>query len=274
MRAQPDWSDLRLFLEVAREGSFSAAAGKLGIHHTTVARRMEQLEQVLTVRLFDRHARGVRPTLAGEALQTHARAIEEQVMHASMQVAGRDLRLTGSVRLTAPPELVPRLMPALCAFREVAPEVRVVLDVDTAVRDLGRREADLALRAGQDPPQDAIAHPLAPVSWNAWTHPNAPRERWVLYESDVRPAAVQRQLVGAPPAALVVRSVSDAAVAVKAGLGPGVLPHFVVSPELVPLQEPVVDGQLWLLVHVDLRKVARVRALAEHLRSELVRELT
>lgn len=74
-----DWNDLRCFLAVTSAGSLSAAARSLGVEYTTVSRRIEALEGVLAVRLFDRFARGWSPTEAGSALLPQAQRVEQEI---------------------------------------------------------------------------------------------------------------------------------------------------------------------------------------------------
>jgi DNA-binding transcriptional LysR family regulator len=275
MSAQPDWDDLRLFLAVARAGSFTGAASIVGVHHTTVARRIEQLEVLLRTRLVDRQARGVRLTPAGEALLPHARQLEEDVVAATRTVAGHDQQLTRRVTLTTTTELVPPLVPLLAAFREAYPGVILALDTSGAMRDLGRREADVALRVTGTPPDEAIAWNLGPVTWGLYAAEHAADARIGMSDHLPRLTAWQRRRDYVPD--VVVSTVATAAVAIGAGLGRGPLPSFLgdADPRLRRLEGPLSDvgGHLWLLVHTDLRRVARVRALVEHLRPGLAQLL-
>jgi DNA-binding transcriptional LysR family regulator len=276
MTAQPDWDDLHLFLVVARTGSFTAAAELLGVHHTTVARRLEQLETLLRTRLVDRLARGTRLTPAGEALFAPTARIEEDVLAATRAVAGHDQHLTGTVRLTTAADLVVLVLPMLARFRERYPDVQLELDVADAFRDLGRREADVALRASHNAPDQAVARRVAACAWAPYRKVGAPTQRWVRLGGALQhlnPVAEQDRRSPHPPA-ITVSAVATAVEAVRAGLGEGLLPCFVGDrdPTLVRTGGPLPDagGSLWLLVHTDLRRVHRVRALVEHLHEGLV----
>jgi DNA-binding transcriptional LysR family regulator len=278
MNAQPDWDDLRLFLVVARTGSFTAAAAQLGLHHTTVARRLEQLEGVLRTRLVDRLARGTRLTPAGEDLLVPTARLEEEVLAATRAAAGHDQHLTGTVHLTTTADLLPLILPPLSLFRTRYPEVHLEVDAADAFRDLGRREADVALRASERPPEEAVARRIAGCAWAPYRRHDAPPEAtWVQLGGAVAHLPIaehQARIFGSSPPAISVSTVASAVAAVRAGLGTGLLPCFAGDrdPTLRRTDVPLtgVGGAFWLLVHTDLRRVARVRALVEHLHTELI----
>src|SRR2546423_15699265 len=96
------WDDVRVFLAVRRGGSLSAAARSLKINQTTVGRRLRALETAAGARLFDRLPDGFHPTPAGESLTRRAERVEEEMNGASLELGGREARLEGTVRLTAP----------------------------------------------------------------------------------------------------------------------------------------------------------------------------
>src|SRR6201999_126352 len=71
-----DWYDVRYFLAVARGGSVRAAAGRLGVNHATVLRRIAQLEERLGARMFEKLPSGYRLTDAGEEILELANQME------------------------------------------------------------------------------------------------------------------------------------------------------------------------------------------------------
>lgn len=94
------WDDLRFVLAVGRGGSLSGAARALRVNHSTVFRRINQLEERLGVRLFDRLPDGYAPTPAGEALIGLGGRVDEDVVALERRLAGEDLRPSGIVRVT------------------------------------------------------------------------------------------------------------------------------------------------------------------------------
>src|SRR3569833_1092719 len=103
-----DWNDLRFVLAVSRECSLSAAARRLRVNQTTVSRRLAEAERALGVRLFDRIDGCLRPTRAGEATFARAARVEQDIEALERGVEGEEI--AGSVRLTAVPVLVNRML--------------------------------------------------------------------------------------------------------------------------------------------------------------------
>ena len=125
-----NWDDIRLFLELAREGSLSAAARRLKVDHSTVARRIAKLEKDLGLRLFDRLARGYVLTDEGETLRLSAERMEAEAIALQRQASGRPL-LQGTVRISTSPMLASLfLAPRLTELRDRHPDIRVALAGD------------------------------------------------------------------------------------------------------------------------------------------------
>ena len=90
-----NWDDMRFFLALSREGSISAAGRSLGVNHTTVARRIAALEDVLGTRLFDRLPDGYEMTQSAEDLYRHALEIEAHAQAIDREVFGQDEKGAG-----------------------------------------------------------------------------------------------------------------------------------------------------------------------------------
>src|SRR5690554_1981895 len=152
-----NWDDLRVFLAVARAGSLSGAARALGVNHSTVFRRIGAFEQMLGVRLFERLPNGYLLTPAGEAMREGALRVEEEIAGLSRKVTRQDLRLSGTVRVTTIDMLAFGLLPRhIAGFRKDYPGIEIELVVGNATLNLGRREADIALRVGSEPPESLV----------------------------------------------------------------------------------------------------------------------
>src|SRR5690348_11103151 len=122
-----DWSDLRHVLTVARAGTLAAAARRLGVNQTTVARRLKAAEHALGIRLFERRDGVLFPTAAGEAAIARAARVEQEV-EALQGVRSGESTATGVVRLTTVPILANRLLiPALPKLFAAHPGLRLEL---------------------------------------------------------------------------------------------------------------------------------------------------
>ena len=272
------WDDLRVFLLLARTGTLTAAAEALGVHTSTTHRRLTALEQCLGTRLFDRSPAGLSPTAAGEAMLPLATRVEDDVDALLRAIAGRDQSPRGAVHLTAPEPLLALLVEPLAAFRERYPAIDLQVSFADRFFDLSRREADVAVRPSPAPPEDAVGRRIGEVAWAVYSNARAAAERdacslpWAIYGdamARLSASAWWRDRHGEDAVLLTVNSVSAMHRVAACSPCRGLLPCFVgdPDPDLVQLEGPIdapVSG-LWLLVHPDLRKAARVRALLDHL---------
>jgi DNA-binding transcriptional LysR family regulator len=288
MHSSMGWDDLRFVLAVGRNGSLSGAARALKVNHSTVFRRIAQLEKGLGVRLFDRLPEGYAPTSAGEALIALGGRVEEEVVALERRLAGEDLRPSGVVRVTTTDTLVPFLTPVCARFRLVQPQVQLELIVGQERLNLSRRDADVALRPTSAPPETLVGRRLSGIAmaiygadaYLATTVDETPliRHDWIGYDDSLSHLTADhwlRQRVA--PERIVMRSNNLMAIceAVRAGIGLALLPCYLADDQPMlrrvgdPLPELTTD--LWLLVHEDLRRTARIRAFMDHLAGEVAK---
>lgn len=275
-RAALDWGHLRFFLALARTGSLSSAARVLGVDRNTVARRVAALEEELGLSLYERGPQSWARTPAGEELVALASRVEEDVLALARHADARDTAVAGVVRLTTASHVAALLLaPELPALRERHPGLVLEIAVDQRTFDLTRREADLAVRMGR--PRDAglVTRKLTDVAFGLYAAPGTFRRRTVDFAADPfvgldeslasTPQERWIQRV-APERRVVFRCNSTAALqaAARAGVGVAVLPRFAADRDagLVRLEGPEpVPHELWLLVHGDLRRTPRVKAV-------------
>lgn len=145
VRANDNWDDYRYFLAVARGGTLSAAAAQLGTEHTTVARHIQALEQVLNTRLFHKSHVGYGLTSAGERLLATAEAIESALL-ASKAAAAGEQDIAGIVRVGAPDGFGSMfLAPRIHMLTAQHPRLEVEIFAAARLFSLTRREADIAI---------------------------------------------------------------------------------------------------------------------------------
>ncbi len=157
-----DWNRVRAFLVTAEEGSFSAAARALGVSQPTIGRQVAALEQELDVTLFERVGHGLEPTETGLDLIEHARAMGEAANRLSLTAAGRATTIAGPVIVAASEVAAAHLLPPIVArVRAEHPAVQVEIVASTAVSDLQRREADIAVRNFRPQEEGLVARKVA-----------------------------------------------------------------------------------------------------------------
>jgi DNA-binding transcriptional LysR family regulator len=101
-RLSSEWSDLRIFLAIARVGTLDGAARGLGLTQPTMGRMLRALEAAVGHTLFQRTAEGFVPTDEGSAVLGHAERMEEEVLGFQRQLAGTEAQLEGMLRVSAP----------------------------------------------------------------------------------------------------------------------------------------------------------------------------
>lgn len=280
------WDDLRTVLAVARAGSLSGAARALQVEHSTVFRRLSGIERRFGAALFERTRNGYSATAHGEAVAESARVMEEAALAAERRVVGADVRLSGVVRIATTEMfgcyLLPRVLPS---FLEAHPDIEIEIDVSNRNVDLTRREADLAVRSTNHPPEHLYGREAGELRYAVFAHrrffkggktPALEDLPWVGFDESLRRLEIARWLETRLPG-LRTRLRADSLIAVMqaaaAGLGAAVLPLFAADfqPGLRRLTA-VLDKprlRLWVLNHADVRENARVRTLSRHLALEL-----
>jgi DNA-binding transcriptional LysR family regulator len=156
-----DWNRARAFLVAAEEGSFSAAARALRTAQPTIGRQVTALEEELGVVLFERIGSKLRLTPAGADLAEHVRAMGEAATRVSLAATGQSLALEGSVCVTASELIAAYLLPPVVArLRREHPGIEIEIVASNAVRDLRRREADIAVRNVKPTSPDLVARKI------------------------------------------------------------------------------------------------------------------
>jgi DNA-binding transcriptional LysR family regulator len=270
----PDWDALRIFLALTRARTLAAAARKLGVDETTVARRLARLEKDMGTALMERGPGGLALTAAGEAVRAAAEQMESAALSAERRALGADRELSGRVRVTAP-EILGRyfVLPALQAVHQRHPGIDLEL-ISTITRlDVIRREADVAIRTIRPTDPGLVARKLARMAVAPYVRRSRKRPAQlgaVSYIEGMRlPLRNVEDRVPDGRVALRTNSIATVFDAVRLGWGAGDLPCFVgdVTPQLeraFPDEKPEFLD-VWLVVHADVQRTSRVRTLMEEL---------
>jgi DNA-binding transcriptional LysR family regulator len=288
------WDDFRLVKAIADSRSLTGAAEILQVNHSTVFRRLGDIEKRLGAPLFERHRTGYGLTTAGEEMVALAERMERDVTSFTRKLAGQTLTPSGEVRVTTNDTLlVHLLMPVLAAFRRAYPDIRVDMVLSNQALNLSKRDADIAIRATDDPPETLVGRRVATLTWSVYGRRKdfpdldagalCDRRRLIDYDwvslgdqfGHLKAARFVRDTVPPEKIALKLNTVLGLTEAVQEGVGIGPLPCFIADrkPDLVRLCEPNADfgTGLWLLTHPDLRASPRIRAFLDCAAAELVR---
>jgi DNA-binding transcriptional LysR family regulator len=141
-----NWDDMRFFLELARRNKLSRAALRLGVEHTTVARRITALEEKLSLRLFERKNRSYQLTDDGRRLLTHAEAREKNSLSLLDELEQKETSLKGKIRVATPEAFGSQFIAKHChAFQKYYPGILFELVAETTNVTMTRRDADIAI---------------------------------------------------------------------------------------------------------------------------------
>ncbi|WP_435100291.1 LysR family transcriptional regulator [Arhodomonas sp. AD133] len=284
-----DWDDLRTVLAIARSGTAAAAAERLGVHASTVFRRLNAMERQHGVRFFERLPDGYVPTAAGEEVCVAAEKVEAEVAVLGRRLSGRDLRPSGTVRVTTTDTLVGLISTDLAGFRRAYPDIDLQMNVTNRFFDLTRHDADVAVRPTVKPPETLVGRRVARVAAAVYAADGYFGEMpanadlaacdWIGPDESLGHLPAARWLETAVPAVRVhyrASTLMAAFEAAKAGVGLCVLPTFLGDPEprLQRVRDPLpeLESTLWLLTHPDLRYVARVKAFMDFAADALGRQ--
>lgn len=283
------WDEIRTAYHVARAGTVSGAADALGVHHATVIRHIDSLEDRLGVKLFQRHPRGYSSTEAGQDLLQVAQATDDQFAQLVSRIRGRGDEVSGELVVTSLAFVSPRLTPTLVRFQERYPDVVVRFLTGEEVLRLEYGEAHVALRAGAKPDNpDNVVQPFVPMNVTFYASQDyidrmgrpasvddLAGHRFVSLDNFASRAPVMRWLVDRVSATDIVFRGTDNRVlrdAILEGVGIGALTCWEAErhPNLVELFEPQPEwsAPLWLVTHVDLHRTTKVQAFLLFLKED------
>ncbi|CAM5770585.1 LysR family transcriptional regulator [Bosea minatitlanensis] len=292
MASKLAWDDFRLVKAISDHGGLTGAATALSVNHSTVFRRLGQIEEMVGMPLFERRKTGYVATVAGAEMAALAGRMEEDVSAFSRRLAGRDVAPSGEVRVTTTDTLhLHLLLPIFAGFRQAHPGIRLDVVIGNQALNLSKRDADVAIRASDTPGETLVGRRVATLAWAIYgraaegataeqADPAALYRRdWVALGDQlahVKAARFVREHVAPERIALKSSAVLGITEAVELGLGIGPLPCFIADrrPGLMRLMPPNPDFAtgLWVLTHPDIRHVPRVRAFMDYCFGELMRQ--
>jgi len=290
--AKLQWDDFRLIKAIAEAKGLPAAAAALAINHSTIFRRLGQIEGDLGVKLFERHRNGYALTPAGEEMVAVAKRLDNDITGFTRRLAGQEITPAGELRVTTNDSLLIHLLtPVFARFRAKCPDIRLDLVVSNRALNLSQRDADVAIRATDSPPDNLVGRRIARIAWALYGHvqdfpDGAPENREALFQrpwvtlgdglGHLEVVKFAHAHVAAHNLVYKIDSVLGLAEAIDSRLGIGHVPCFIADrqPNLVRLSEPMPEftGNLWLLTHPDLRSSARVRIFLDFLAAEIAKE--
>jgi DNA-binding transcriptional LysR family regulator len=274
-----DWSDLGVFLAIAREGTLGGAARAIGQTQPTMGRRLRALEEAVGHTLFQRTNDGFILTDEGQAVLAHAERMEDEAIALERELAGSQAALRGLLRVSCSDWFgVWMLSPILAEFAFLHPKVVVELLTDARLYSLPRREADLVFRikAFEDP--EVVSRRLMHIPYGVYVragsrHPTSgdgAGEHVVLMDTAFGGMPDVAWIATKLPNATVISRSNNREVQARlcaAGVGVAVLPRplgdSTAGLELVDLGESPPGRDTWVGYHRDMRRMPRLRTLLD-----------
>jgi len=273
------WDDVRIFLAVMRERSFTKAGKTLGMNQSTVSRRVALLESELGVHLFDRTPEGLIATTAAQQIVQTSESMEQAVHELSRLVEGRDASYEGIVRISAFDGTAAHILaPAMPKFFERYPNIQLEIIPSEDVVDLARREADLAIRMFRPTegelvvksiihsPYSVYASPrylfrfqktpeLQELDWLTWSRElsHVPEARW--YSEVIKKEPIMRS---SHMGTLLNAAIAGTGAILFTKKLAAWVPHLQEVPSQAPMPP---DLQMWLVGHRTIRQIPRVKAV-------------
>ena len=284
-----NWDDMRFFLALCRNQTFIAAGNELKVTHSTVARRISALEAFLQTKLFERSEKGCRPTSAAERLLSYAEEMESAVIKLEEAVAGRDSRLTGTIRIGAPDGIGNYyLAQKIGLFLKKHPDIDIELIPLPMYFSLLKREIDISITVEKPKIKNVISRKLTTYRLGLFAkkeylqgRPEINNEadlskHWMIsyIENMIFDPSLKFMDEYFPRIKpnLKCSTVIAQRNAVLSACGIGIIPYFLLISKqgLVPvLPELVIEREYWLTVHPDSRGFARVQAVIDFIVSHV-----
>lgn len=279
MRCRMEWSDLRLFLAIAREGTLVAAARTLALTQPTMGRRLRALEEAVGHPLFQRTRAGLVLTDDGATLLGHAERMEEEALAIERRLAGQAQQLEGTLRITSSDWFGAHVLaPVLADFSVLHPRVAIELLTDARFLDLSRREADVAFRIRPFDDADVVSRKLLRMRYGVYLRRGLARPV-VGDGAGSALIALDAAFAGTPDDSWLQAMLPRAHVTFRSnsrdvqarmcalGLGVAVLPiplgDRTDGIERIDLGAEPPGRDTWIGYHRDLRRLARLRALLD-----------
>ncbi len=280
-----NWDDARFFLAVARCGTLRKAANQLQVDQATVGRRLTALENSLGSKLFIRTPKSFSLSPLGESMLADMMKMENAVQAIARKAAGGDESLCGNVRIATTDTLAEAfVIPALQDLRQRYPAITVTLLTALNITDIAYHSADLAIRGARPDNDELIIKRLATIEMGLYASPHYLAQRGMPVKGEQLRGhdllMFPRELVPRhwnnfcgetlyePNAVLQCNSQLLLRSATRSGLGIGLLLSCLADhdPELVRLFPESKDWvDIWLVLHPDLQRAARVRAVVQAL---------
>ena len=282
MRSAVDWDNLRFFLAVARLGNLTAASRELQVVQTTVGRRLAALEESHGTKLLERTPDGYLLTMAGESVRVQAERIEAQAQSLIRSASGADIHMRGQVRIACTNSIATHVLaPRLGDFHIRHPGMLIEIHSNVERLSLAMREADIAIRLNRTDKNELVTKRIGRLAYGLYAShayvekTGAPNFRngcaehsiitLIGDDSSVMPSDWLMSMTSRALPGLACGSLSCLVAAAAVGGGVACIPRFLGDRQmrlrLLPTPISAPKAEIWMLVHDDIRRFPRIKAV-------------
>lgn len=280
-----NWDNLRFFLAVVEKGSIAEAAGLLSVNHSTVVRRIAQLEKDLSLKLFHRLATGYQLTAEGEMVANQAQALERNMLELQQKSLEQELGVSGALRIAALDNQLVDIASPCADFAKQYPAVQLDIQLSSDTVNLNQLEADVAIRLSNSPDELLVGREVGKVKFRPYiarqllsSLGEGPFEHypWISWSESNGGMQFDRWLRSKSTDARVVASTNSESAAlalVHTGVGVAYLPALIADAEealcVLPIEPAELTCGLWVLTHRELRHSEKIKVFIEHIATAL-----
>ncbi len=289
-----NWDHLRFFLALAEHGTLSAAARVLDVSHSTVLRRIRQIESEINTQLFEHTHSGYHLTQAGQTLFIEAKKMQGTMSALSREISGVPDQMNGEVIITTTDTIARHILPKLMRKLTGAfPEIRFSVYMANRLSDMDNRNVDIAIRTCKEPPDELLGRKVGEIAFAAVASetyvkehtlsgfPKSLAEHKVIMLDESYSAAPFYQWLNSKidhtTNITTVNNFLCAAALAREGMGITVVPAYLQRKEKelveLALHEEISKNDLWVLSHAESRNTKRVRTVCRFFYDELPKAL-
>jgi DNA-binding transcriptional LysR family regulator len=267
-----DWNDWLFFLKLAEFKNMKKAAQALKVDNSTIFRKINNLEERIKVRLFERLPSGYKLTAAGEGIIGKVKDIEESFHDINFNLSGKDANLSGKIKISTSDTIGYYFLPKLIKkFNLEYPQIIIDLEITNKYSSLAKRESDIVITTSNKQPDYMVGRKLSKIGFALYGDKDIKIEQFdqikdhkiLMPGESLSQVAVTKFLnnhVNQSNVTLYCDKFSGLYAMCKEGMGLAALPHYLGGDlhKIIDLPQSC-WGNMWILTHPELRKVARIK---------------
>lgn len=283
------WDDFKIVLAIGTTASLIGAAKQTGLSHTTVFRRLVDIEEKLGAKLFWRNREGYSPTEIGELILESGSKLEAEIDSCLRKVNGQDAVVQGTIRVTTTDTLLNGLIaPLLSQFMKLHPNLTIELITTNKLIDLTRRDADIAIRPASELHSNIVGRKVGQIEQRIYTHRDNPLPENLLSEgismigpdSEMLYSSLEQWFIKqdlSQNCFLRTNSILNDYHLLRTGYGYAVLPCYLGDSDsaLKPVSNIIdeLTSTLWISTHPDLRQTLKIKVFITYMAEQIAAAL-